>query len=391
MRTPNRWAMLSLGLAAQAAGCAFMYGLPFLLPDFRAEYGLTLAQAGVLVGAPSAGMLATLIAWGWVADRFGERLAMTAGLALAGGFLVAAAYAGDTVLLGVLLALAGAAGASVNAASGRVVLGWFPKEQRGVAMGWRQTGQPLGVAIAGVIVPLMSTVRGALLAMAVLCLVVAALTGTLVVDPPRPEPAAAGRTASPYTEPVLWRVHGASMLLVVPQFATAAFALTYLVSDQHWHAATASRVIAAAQFAGAAGRLVCGRWSDKVGSRLRPMRQLAVVNGTVMILLAAAVSTGAGIPLVIAALVISMSGNGLAFTAVSELAGSAWAGRALGAQNTGQNLISAGTPGVLGLIVTGSGFGTAFALAGVLALVAATVTPAEPGLVSRRVLGLRRS
>jgi hypothetical protein len=73
-----------------------------------------------------------------------------------------------------------------------------------------------------------------------------------------------------------------------------------------------------------------------------------------------------------------MSGNGLAFTAVSELAGTAWSGRALGAQNTGQNLVSAGIPAILGSVITGSGYGTAFALAGAMALAAALLTPADP-------------
>jgi MFS family permease len=384
--------MLSLGMAAQGAGCVFMYGLPFLLPAFRAERGLTLVQAGILVGAPSAGMLLTLIAWGWVADRYGERPAMTTGLALAAGFLVAAAYAGSPALLGIMLALAGASAAAANAASGRVVLGWFPKEKRGVAMGWRQTAQPLGVALAGVVVPLCATIRVALLVMAVICLVVAVLVAAFVIDPPRPAVAGSGRAASPYNQPALWRVHGASMLLVVPQFATSGFALTYLVTDQHWHTGTASRLIAAAQLAGAAGRLLCGRWSDRVSSRVGPMRQLAVVNAAVMMLLAAAVSTRWGVPMVIAALVISMSGNGLAFTAVSELAGGSWAGRALGAQNTGQNLIAAGTPAVIGAIVTGAGFAAAFGIAGVFALAAAVAVPGEgasPPVPGRRpVAGL---
>jgi len=371
-------------MAAQGAGCVFMYGLPFLLPAFRAERGLTLVQAGILVGAPSAGMLLTLIAWGWGADRYGERPAMTVGLTLAAGFLAAAAYAGSTALLGIMLALAGAAAAAANAASGRVVLGWFPKEKRGVAMGWRQTAQPLGVALAGVIVPLCATVRVALLVMAALCLVVAVLVAAFVVDPPRPAAADGGRAASPYHQPALWRVHGASMLLVVPQFATSGFALTYLVSDQHWHTGTASRMIAAVQLAGAAGRLLCGRWSDRVSSRVGPMRQLALVNGAAMLLLAAAVSTRWGVPMVIAALVVSMSGNGLAFTAVSELAGSSWAGRALGAQNTGQNLIAAGTPAVVGAIVTGAGFAAAFGIAGVFALAAAVAVPGEAAAVPGR-------
>lgn len=380
MRTPNRWAMLSLGMAAQGAGGVFMNGLPFLLPALQTERGLTLAQAGILVGAPSAGMLCTLIAWGWVADRYGERLAMTAGLALAAGFLVGAAFARPLFLLATLIALAGASGASVNAASGRVVLGWFPKEQRGLAMGWRQTAQPLGIAVAGAIVPQLSTVRSALLAMAAICLITAIAVGALVTDPPRPEAKPGERTASPYTNPALWRVHGASMLLVVPQFATAGFALIYLVSARHWDVTSAGQLIAAAQLAGAGGRLLCGRWSDWAGSRVRPMRQLAMVNGIVMILLAMAMKTPWGTPLMIAALVISMGGNGLAFTAVSELAGSSWAGRALGGQNTGQAVIAAATPGAMGALITGSGFTSAFALAGAFALAAAFATPSESTL-----------
>ncbi|WP_433220592.1 MFS transporter [Microtetraspora malaysiensis] len=377
MRTPNRWTMLGLGVAAQAAGCVFMYGLPFLLPAFQEETGLTLAEAGLLVGAPSAGMLFTLIAWGWVADRYGERLAMTTGLGLAGGFLVAAAFAAHPGVLAALLALAGASGASANASSGRVVLGWFPKERRGFAMGWRQTAQPLGVAVAGLVTPAVAHVTAALLVMAAICLVTAIAVGLMVVDPPRPPVAPGTRTSSPYTVAALWRVHGASMLLVVPQFVTAGFAVTYLVSERHWDLGTAARVVAVAQFAGAAGRLLCGRWSDLVGSRVGPMRRLALVNGAVMTLLAGAVQAGNGLSaaLLLAALVISMSGNGLAFTAVSELAGTFWAGRALGAQNTAQNLVAAATPGVMGLFISGSGFAAAFAVAGALAVAAAAATP----------------
>ncbi|WP_214415652.1 MFS transporter [Sphaerisporangium fuscum] len=380
MRTPNRWMMLSLGMAAQAAGCVFMYGLPFLLPLLRQELRLTLAQAGLIVGAPSAGMLFTLIAWGWLADRYGERLAMTLGLVLATVFLGCAAFTTTPVPLALLLALAGASGASANAASGRVVLGWFPAERRGVAMGWRQTAQPIGVAVAGAVLPPLGSLRGALLAMAAICLVTGIAVAALVVDPPRGTARSGERTGSPYRSAGLWRVHAASMLLVVPQFATAAFALTYLVAERHWDPAAAGRLVAVAQFAGAAGRLFCGRWSDRAGSRVRPMRQLALVNAGVMVLLALAVQFGttAGTLLLIAALVVSMSGNGLAFTAVSEMAGPAWAGRALGGQNTVQNLAAAATPGVLGAMIGQIGFGAAFGLAGALALAAAFATPPDP-------------
>ena len=46
------------------------------------------------------------------------------------------------MLTAVLLFLGGMAAASSNSASGRLVVGWFPAERRGLAMGIRQTAQP---------------------------------------------------------------------------------------------------------------------------------------------------------------------------------------------------------------------------------------------------------
>src|SRR5262249_31185074 len=52
-----------------------------------------------------------------------------------------------------LLTLAGMAGASVSAASGRAVMGWFAADERGFALGIRQTAVPLGWAIAALALP----------------------------------------------------------------------------------------------------------------------------------------------------------------------------------------------------------------------------------------------
>src|SRR5262249_10354526 len=150
----------------------------------------------------------------------------------------------------VLLGLAGAFGASVNAASGRVVMGWFAVHERGVAMSVRQTAQPIGVAIAAVSLPLLARhhpFRDALLLPAALCLVCSLLVFLLVTDPPRPARKAGERAVSPYRTPTLWRVHAASAMLVVPQFTISAFGLTYLVTTQHWLAATAGGFMAAIQ------------------------------------------------------------------------------------------------------------------------------------------------
>ena len=385
----RRWVVLLAGLVAMTAGCTFQYGLAYLIPAFRAE-GLSLVQAGLLVACPTAGLLLTLVAWGAAADRWGERLVLGAGLALAGAVLLLAAAVHGVVALGACLAVAGAAGASVYAASGRLILGWFAARQRGLAMGIRQSAQPLGVAVAALTLPALGAVsRGtALDFLGSFCLAAAALAAAAVRDPARPAGAAQSRGGSPYRgrrdDPgryhpgrVLWRIHVASALLVVPQFAVATFALVYLVDAHGLGPAEAGRLLAVAQACGAVSRLGAGAWSDRVGSRMRPMRILAVATAVIVGLLAAGAAARApwAVAAVLAAAIVSVSTNGLAFTAVAEHAGSSWAGRALGIQNTGQNALAAATPPLLAVVIGSAGYPAAFGLAAVFPLAAATLVP----------------
>src|SRR4051812_33187039 len=340
----RRWTILAVGTFAQAATCSFLYGIPMLVPALRAD-GASLFEASLVVSAPMVGLLLTLIAWGAAADRRGERIVIVAGVGLAAGLLAVAAVVPGLGALAVLLALAGAAGASVNAASGRMVMGWFPPHERGLAMGTRQTAQPLGVALAALGLPPLAhrwSVHVALWFPAVLCAVAALLVAVLVSDPPRPAAVpGAAPAGSPYRKSTtLARVHLSSSLLVVPQFAVATFTLVYLVRERHWDPTVAGRMIFGFQVAGALGRVASGIWSDRVRSRLRPMRQLAVASATLMLLVALGAATGSWLVIVAFALgaVITVADNGLAYTAVAELAGREWSGRALGVQNTVQNV-----------------------------------------------------
>ena len=285
----------------------------------------------------------------------------------------------STLGLGLLLGLAGAAGGSVFAASGRLIMGWFARNERGLAMGIRQGAQPLGVAIAAAVLPSLGAhgLSAPLLFLAVFCLVAAVAVVVLVRDPARPQPVAGQARASPYRQPVLWRIHAASALLVVSQFTVGTFALVYLIDARHWPAATAGRLLAGAQFCGVAARLGAGWWSDRVGSRMRPMRILAICTAIGMVALAVTAAAGsvAAVPVLLACGVVGLSTNGLAFTAVAEFAGSAWAGRALGVQNTGQNALAAATPPVLALTIGSLGFAASFAIVAVFPLAAALLVP----------------
>ncbi|HEY0952339.1 MFS transporter, partial [Nocardioides sp.] len=143
----RRWAMLGASTLAQAATAVMVHGPAFLIPTLHAQ-GMSLTEAGLVAAAPTLGVMLTLVAWGAVTDRRGERFVLLCGLGVTTVAGAAGALTDGTGRLVAALFLAGAGAASTNAASGRVVVGWFPPLRRGLAMGVRQMAQPAGVGVA---------------------------------------------------------------------------------------------------------------------------------------------------------------------------------------------------------------------------------------------------
>lgn len=380
--------MLAIALSATMFANVFINGAAFLIPTLHTERGLALSQAGLMSAMPSFGMVATLIAWGYVVDRVGERFVLAVGSALTAAAAFAAASVNSLIAVGAFLFLGGMAAASSNSASGRLVVGWFPPEQRGLVMGIRQTAQPLGVALGALVIPRLAEsygVSAALLFPAAVCTLAAAVSAIGVIDPPRPPRAEAHHTelANPYRgSSTLWRIHAVSVLLVVPQSLVWTFTLVWLMTDRGWGAAAAGAIVTVAQLCGAAGRVAAGRWSDKVGSRLRPIRTIALAAAISMGLLALTdwLHSPISVLLMVAASTITVSDNGLAFTAIAEIAGPFWSGRALGTQNTSQLLTTGVAPPAFGALIAAAGFPLAFAVCALFPLVAIPLVPTDERL-----------
>ncbi|GAA1456869.1 hypothetical protein GCM10009603_04520 [Nocardiopsis exhalans] len=304
MLVRNRWMILSVSMVAQVASVSAMFGVPVVLPQLREAFGVTTAQAGMLAGLPSFGLLLTLLAWGVVIDRAGERPTMALSLLLTAGALGLLWTASELWSVAAVMFLVGAVGGPVNAASGRLVLTWFDSNERGLAMGIRQSALPLGVGLAALVLPRAADAWGfvgAMLLPGALALVAVPLVLAMASAPPREgtegrtersgkaAPASgsvsARRAESPYRRWTVWRVHGVSMLLGVPQVTLMVYTVIYLVQEQGWSPPAAGAVVAAAQVPGAAGRLLLGAWSDRTGNRMRPVRWLAVVSGAALVLL----------------------------------------------------------------------------------------------------------
>jgi sugar phosphate permease len=376
------WTTLALGVLAQTAGTVFVVAPAFLIPYLTTERGFSLGEAGLLAATPNIGMVLALVAWGALADRFGERWVISVGLLLT-SLAALGAFLSDTYVgLSLFFLLGGMAAASANAASGRVVVGWFPRDRRGLAMGIRQISQPLGVTLAAVSIPTISVAAGlstALLVPLSLTVFVGVACALGIRNPPR---AAVTPTdavpLNPYRQSgFLWRIHSLSMMLTVPQFVMSTFGLVWLITEQQWSPLNAGLLVGLSQVIGAAGRISVGLLSDRLNSRIRPLRWVTIGTGLSLLVLAGLDSahwSAAAVVFVIAT-TFTVAPNGLSFTAVAEMAGPRWAGRALGIQNTGQFVAAALTAPLMGLLIGAVGYPIAFVAAAVFPAAALPLIP----------------
>ena len=380
-----RWVVLAAGTFAQATYAASFLGPAVLAPALRAQYGLSLVQIGILLAASNLGSITTLYAWGLATDRWGERVVIGTGLVAASACLAAAALSSSFASLVALLFLAGALGASVNSASGRAVMHWFEANQRGVALGIRQTAVPIGGAWVALAMPLFLSaggIRAAILALAVGCFL-GGLIGAIVL---REGPETDRVETWPRVERVLqdrslWLLAGASALLLAPQACLVGFLVLFLHEHRDLSTAIAGVVLAALNLLGIATRIGAGRWSDIVGSRIRPLRRIALLSATLVVCCTALIS--GPLALLVPALVlmgcVAISWNGLSFAAAAEAAGRARSGTSIGLQQTALAISGAIFPVGFGVFVAETSWRAGFAVVAVFPLIGWRMLATVPG------------
>jgi sugar phosphate permease len=343
-----------------------------LAPALRDEFGLTLGEVGLLLASQWVGPVLTLLPWGLLADRVGERLVLVLGLTGSAVCLVGAALVDRFAALVVLLSVGSAAGASVNSASGRAVMNWFDARERGFALGLRQTAIPLGGVIGALGLPPVEHAWGVQAAFAALAVLgfAGAIAGWLVVRDRGREGVEAEAVPWTLRDARLWRLCTGSGLFLVAQVAMMSFVVLFLVDERGLSNGEAAGVLAVAQAVAVVLRIGAGRWSDRLGARIVPLRRIGLAiaaTGALSALLTEAALVLL-LPALVAAAALSMAWNGLSFTAAAELAGRARAGAAIGFQQTALSLVGAGVPVAFAATVSVSSWGFAFGAAALFPL-----------------------
>jgi sugar phosphate permease len=353
-----RWVVLAAGTLAQASFSASSVGLPALGPALKSEYGLTLGETGVVLAGIGIGMLFTLLPWGLVADRIDERWVIATGLSGAGVMLLVASTTHTFgAVTGVLVAV-GALGASVNAASGRAIMAWFPASELGLALGIRQTAIPIGGAIAAATLPALASSGGTRVAfyfLAGACLTGAIVAAVFIRGGTGEEPEL-GDVTAPVRSSWMWLLGTGTGLYLVAQIGITGFVVLFLHEHRGLSKEAAGAVLALIYVLAVAARIGSGRISDRLGSRLGPLRTIGVALALLTAALAAATDAPLAllIPLFVVAGPLSMSWNGLSYAAAAEAAGAARTGAALGFQQTLLGVVVAAAPPVIALVATHS-------------------------------------
>jgi MFS family permease len=393
--TESRYEVLGLFTVSMVAASLLIVAIGTMLPYVAQAFPHERAHISLLVTAFFIGGTLLTAASGAATDRFGDKAVLITCGILMGVALIAGAAFPSFVWLALCMFVYGLGYAGINPVGSHAILFFFKPEERGLAMGVRQMGVPMG-GVAGAIV--ISTAaeylgyRGALIATGIIVLVVTLGAAALYREPPQlyGEPVRAGVLLKDMLqiarEPRLLLITITCMILFAAQVALMAFFPWTLVNEVHVSAGFAALVFVVSQFAAAVGRLVWGWLSDRVfhGGRVLPLAITCVLCA----LGALAVSDVRGMPIAALAGVAVLLGAaaegwfGVAIVAMAEVGGKELAGSALGFGLTWVMAVAIVTPAAFQWMMQAFGIPAAWHVVSVLSL--AGVIPAAGAIALAR-------
>jgi len=280
---------LGLALLSQTGMSFAQQGIVVLAVVFASAYHLTYAQMGLVTTATSLGIVVSLSFMGAVVDRAGPRAVLFVGAVLMAGMSGSLLAIRTFATLLPLLFILGGTLAIAPPCGQKAIFTAFADRPRGLVMGIRQTGVPIGAAIAAWVLPGFAARHGlhAVYAIFAIELLIAGWLFASVIPRAAKRDRATGRTRMKGMWRHLARPALAALLLVSGQYMP----LTYSIADLHAHhdltLVLAGTALAVNQLAGAASRIVLGQLSDRIGGRRTPVISLAAaIGGTAAVVIA---------------------------------------------------------------------------------------------------------
>ncbi|HWF57915.1 MAG TPA: MFS transporter [Candidatus Dormibacteraeota bacterium] len=362
----SRWRILGSALLIQLTISIVTQGFPALAPFAKLDLGLTRPEVGIFATVLNLGTMLALLPAGWAVDILGDRRVLVAGGIATGLVTAVAAFAPSFILLVPLLIIVGLAGATPTPAGSTAIISAFAARDRGFIMSIRQTGIPLGGALAALILPPIAIAAGWRVALLVAggLAVLGAVVGFLWVSGAPQTRRAPLRRERGSLRAVATRdatfIGLAGIFLTLGQFVLVSYIALYLYESWHLPLAEGSLFLVAANIGGVVGRLAWGTVSDHPFKRHRrgPLILVSLLAAGGFVILAwLPVTTPqyALFPFVFALGATVIGWNGVYITLLSEIAPSDKRGRSVAYGMTISQVGIFGGPVAFGLLVDVSG------------------------------------
>lgn len=277
----NRWSVLFLATWIQTTASVITQGIGPLSAYWSEVDHLSPLTTAFLVSSVNIGPVFSMMLFGKAIDNYGERWLLGTGSLLLGGTIgLTITINSNLLFLCFLLILVGLWYGVSQPGGSRAIVSWFPSKTRGIAMGIRQTGIPLGGAIAACFIPWLSLKYGVHAAISAEALL-AIITGIIFLLIYRENDAGAPQTSTKVKASITWLsicknrtlypVFFVGITLVSLQFIIIAHYMTFLINQLSISLTAAGLYLAIVQVFGMIGRVVLAWISDQFfdGNRLR--------------------------------------------------------------------------------------------------------------------------
>lgn len=322
---------LGLALLSQTGMSFVLQGLIVLGTVFVNVYNLNLTQLGLVTTALSSGVTISMVFIGGLVDRRGPRTILFWGTVLMAGLSMLLLMTNSFAYLLVVLVLVGMALAIVPAAGTKAVFTAFQNRSRGLVMGIRQTGVPLGATLAAWLLPGLA-LRWGLHTIYKVFSIELLLTGwafCAVMYAWRSGPRPAGWLPIERSEfRHLLRPAVTGFVLSAGQYIMLTYSITAL-QHHHIRIEVAGVILAVSQISGGVARILLGQLSDRVRYPSKVIAGVAASGATIALIVGL-------LPMNTSLWVVSIVWVAFGFSAVGWNAlVLTWAGESVSSSNSG--------------------------------------------------------
>lgn len=154
------WKVLIMLVMGTTIGGLYRNGIMTLFPFIQAEYNLSKTQIGLYSTFIYISSVSMAVFSGWIADSWGTKRAMFAGLSSMGIFIFLHSFSTNFTMMLILAAGAGLGLSILQPTGSKGAAEWFSKKNRATAVGMVSLGLSLGGVVSASILPWSASISG---------------------------------------------------------------------------------------------------------------------------------------------------------------------------------------------------------------------------------------